>query len=149
MTRRAFAQEDADLSVNKVATSRLRKYKDIDLTLAVKTSTGDVYKKIDAAAVKQSVKNLIMTNRLEKPFNPSFGADIRGLLFELVDYTDGFMLKERIIQSIRQYEPRAEITDISVKGNDAYKNTVNATVTFRIISTAEVVQFSTNLVRLR
>tara|TARA_Y100000389_G_C17462204_1_gene522663 strand:- start:2185 stop:2634 length:450 start_codon:yes stop_codon:yes gene_type:complete len=149
MTRRAFAQEDADLSVNKVATSRLRKYKDIDLTLAVKTTTGDVYKKIDAAAVKQSVKNLIMTNRLEKPFNPSFGADIRGLLFELVDYTDGFMLKERIIQSIRQYEPRAEITDISVKGNDAYKNTVNATVTFRIISTAEVVQFSTNLVRLR
>jgi phage baseplate assembly protein W len=95
------------------------------------------------------VKNLIMTNRLEKPFNPSFGADIRGLLFELVDYTDGFMLKERIIQSIRQYEPRAEITDISVKGNDVYKNTVNATVTFRIISTAEVVQFSTNLVRLR
>jgi|TARA_B100001094_G_scaffold332982_1_gene407683 hypothetical protein len=149
MTRRAFAQEDADLSVNKVATSRLRKYKDIDLTLAVKTTTGDVYKKIDAAAVKQSVKNLIMTNRLEKPFNPSFGADIRGLLFELVDYTDGFMLKERIIQSIRQYEPRAEITDISVKGNDVYKNTVNATVTFRIISTAEVVQFSTNLVRLR
>ena len=149
MTRRAFAQEDADLSVNKVATSRLRKYKDIDLTLAVKTTTGDVYKKIDAAAVKQSVKNLIMTNRLEKPFNPSFGADIRGLLFELVDYTDGFMLKERIIQSIRQYEPRAEITDISVKGNDAYKNTVNATVTFRIISTAEVVQLSTNLVRLR
>ena len=121
MTRRAFAQEDADLSVNKVATSRLRKYKDIDLTLAVKTTTGDVYKKINAAAVKQSVKNLIMTNRLEKPFNPSFGADIRGLLFELVDYTDGFMLKERIIQSIRQYEPRAEITDISVKGNDVYK----------------------------
>ena len=149
MTRRAFAQEDANLSVNKVAISRLRKYKDIDLTLAVKTTTGDVYKKIDAAAVKQSVKNLIMTNRLEKPFNPSFGADIRGLLFELVDYTDGFMLKERIIQSIRQYEPRAEITDISVKGNDEYKNTENATVTFRIINTAEVVQFSTNLVRLR
>ena len=149
MTRRAFAQEDANLSVNKVAISRLRKYKDIDLTLAVKTTTGDVYKKINAAAVKQSVKNLIMTNRLEKPFNPSFGADIRGLLFELVDYTDGFMLKERIIQSIRQYEPRAEITDISVKGNDEYKNTVNATVTFRIINTAEVVQFSTNLVRLR
>lgn len=149
MTRRAFAQEDANLSVNKVAISRLRKYKDIDLTLAVKTTTGDVYKKINAAAVKQSVKNLIMTNRLEKPFNPSFGADIRGLLFELVDYTDGFMLKERIIQSISQYEPRAEITDISVKGNDEYKNTVNATVTFRIINTAEVVQFSTNLVRLR
>ena len=63
MTRRAFAQETTNLGTNTVGVSRQIQYSDIDLTLGVKP-TGDVYKKLDAAAVRQSVKNLIMTNKL-------------------------------------------------------------------------------------
>ena len=149
MTRRAFAQEDADLGTNLVSVSRTRRYKDIDLTLAVKTTTGDVFKKLDAAAVKQSIKNLIMTNQLEKPFRPNYGADIRSSLFELADYGDDTIIKDKIVTNIRRFEPRAEIVDVIVNSVEGYKNTIDVTITFEIKSTSEVVQFTTNLARLR
>jgi phage baseplate assembly protein W len=129
--------------------SRKVQYKDIDLTLAVKPTSGDVYKKLDAAAVKQAVKNLIMTNELEKPFRPNYGANLRDLLFELADYGDDYIIEERIINSIERFEPRAEIVDIRVSEVDGYKNTIDTTITFKILNTSEVVEFTTNLARLR
>jgi phage baseplate assembly protein W len=150
MTRRAFSQEDGgDLETNNVSVSRKVQYKDIDLTLAVKPTSGDVYKKLDAAAVKQAVKNLIMTNELEKPFRPNYGANLRDLLFELADYGDDYIIEERIINSIERFEPRAEIVDIRVSEVDGYKNTIDTTITFKILNTSEVVEFTTNLARLR
>tara|TARA_Y100000389_G_scaffold163016_1_gene166092 strand:+ start:195 stop:644 length:450 start_codon:yes stop_codon:yes gene_type:complete len=149
MTRRAFAQEDADLGTNSVPVSRTRRYKDIDLTLSVKPTTGDVYKKLDAAAVKQAIKNLIMTNQLEKPFRPNYGANIRSSLFELADYGDDTIIKDKIITNIRRFEPRAEIKEVVVNAVEGYKNTIDVTITFEIKSTSEVVQFTTNLARLR
>jgi phage baseplate assembly protein W len=150
MTRRAFSQEDGgDLGTNNVSVSRKVQYKDIDLTLAVKPTSGDVYKKLDAAAVKQAVKNLIMTNELEKPFRPNYGANLRDLLFELADYGDDYIIEERIINSIERFEPRAEIVDIRVSEVDGYKNTIDTTITFKILNTSEVVEFTTNLARLR
>ena len=82
--RNAFAVEDKNLSVSTILTSRKVAYKDIDLTFKNKPS-GEVFKKQEAAAVKQAVKNLLLTNYGEKPFNPDFGADLRSLLFELAD----------------------------------------------------------------
>lgn len=150
MTRRAFSQEDGgNLGTNNVSVSRKVQYKDIDLTLAVKPTSGDVYKKLDAASVKQAVKNLIMTNELEKPFRPNYGANLRDLLFELADYGDDYIIEERIITSIQRFEPRAEIVDIKVSGVDGYKNTIDTTITFKILNTSEVVEFTTNLARLR
>ena len=149
MTRRAFAQEDADLGTNSVPVSRTRRYKDIDLTLSIKPTTGDVYKKLDAAAVKQAIKNLIMTNQLEKPFRPNYGANIRSSLFELADYGDDTIIKDKIITNIRRFEPRAELKEVIVNSVVGYKNTIDVTITFEIKSTSEVVQFTTNLARLR
>ena len=49
---RSLSFEDANINVGStVATSRNVPYSDLDLTFANKT-TGDVYKKVDAAAVK-------------------------------------------------------------------------------------------------
>jgi hypothetical protein len=59
MVTRAFAVEDGNLNTTSLVTSRNRLYKDIDLTFAKKPS-GEIYKKTDAAAVKQAVKNLII-----------------------------------------------------------------------------------------
>ena len=48
---RVFAQEDGNLNVLPITTSRVVAFSDIDLTFAAKQS-GDVFKKSDAAAVK-------------------------------------------------------------------------------------------------
>ena len=59
-------------------TTVAREYKDLDLSFAPKRGTmfedgirrGDVYKKEDIKAIDQSIQNILLTNRYEKPFNP-------------------------------------------------------------------------------
>ena len=58
---RAFSTEDGNLQTTSILTSRIRTYSDIDLTFA-KKSNNDVFKKNDAAAVKQAVKNFVFSN---------------------------------------------------------------------------------------
>ena len=150
MTRRAFSQEDGgDLETNNVSVSRKVQYKDIDLTLAVKPTSGDVYKKLDSAAVKQAVKNLIMTNQLEKPFKPRFGANIRNLLFELIDNNSDVLVRKRLFSAITRSEPRVRVLDIRVSYTDNYSNTLDTTITFKVLNSPEVFQITTNLARLR
>ena len=61
MPAKAFALEDGNLNTTKITSTKAVSYKDMDLFFSPKPS-GDIYKKQDAAAVKQSVKNILMTN---------------------------------------------------------------------------------------
>ena len=87
---------DGNLSnSNRVVKERL--YSDIDLTFFARTSTdGDVFKKTDAASVKQALKSLLLTNKFEKPYKPAFGGNLNGLLFELADADTGSEIASRI-----------------------------------------------------
>jgi len=143
-----LSTEDKDLQNSALTTSRSRVYSDIDLSFAVNTSTGDIFKKKDAAAVKQSVKNILQTNRFEKPFKPDFGADIRGLLFELADDDSEDDLREQIIGSISRFEPRADIQNLDVNFT-VDQNTVRVRIEFKILSIDETVSLETTVSRLR
>ena len=110
---RAFAIEDGNLQTASLTVAKTNVFKDIDLTFTNKPS-GEIYKKEDAAAVKQALKNLILTNRFEKPFRPNYGGDLRAQLFELNDDLTGFRVRERIIKQIEAHEPRARIIRLIV-----------------------------------
>ena len=75
MVTKAFSLEDGNLSRKTLLGTKTKEYKDIDLTFTNKPS-GDIYKKNEAAAVKQAVKNLLLTNSTEKPFEPYYGGDL-------------------------------------------------------------------------
>jgi phage baseplate assembly protein W len=145
---RSFAVEDKDLGSRSIIASRSRLYKDIDLTLAIKPD-GDIFKKTDAAAVKQAIKTLILTNFGEKPFQPFFGGNIRALLFELAnDLGLEDEIKYYIELAVNNFEPRAEIISIDVNLlEDA--NDLRVTIEFKILSTEEVVIFTTDISRIR
>mgnify|MGYP001393784316 FL=1 len=147
--RRAFAQEDINsLATANVATTRNVDYKDIDLTFTAKTTSGEIFKKNNAAAVKQAVKTLIMTNLLEKPFKPEFGGDIQGMLFELADDRASVTIRRNIVSNLKRYEPRAKIISLDVEAKPD-NNAIAVDLTFKIVNTEEVVNFSTTLSRLR
>lgn len=148
MTRRAFAQEDSNLNTASVKTSRTKEFVDIDLAFKAKTTSGEIFKKKDASAVKQAVKNLIQTNLLEKPFLPDFGGDIRGQLFELADRGQSGLIRRNIIRNINVYEPRAKILDLIVSLHPD-NHTLNVTVKFSVQNLDEQVEFTTTLTRLR
>lgn len=147
MARKYFSLEDGDLQTRSLVTSRNKVYADIDLSFS-KRPSGDVYKKTDAAAVKQSVKNLLLTNIGEKPFNPYFGGGLNDLLFELADNNLNGLLEEQIISAIENWEPRAQLISIS-PNIQPDRNTARVKIIFQVISTSEEVVFETTVARLR
>ena len=146
-TTKVLSNQDGDLSKVSIITSRNRAYKDIDLSFSRKPN-GEIYTKTDAAAVQQSIKNLILTNHFEKPFQPFFGGNIRALLFELADDDVEDDVRENIIDTVESYEPRVILRDIQVN-LESDINTLKVSITYQIISTEEEYTFTTAISRLR
>ena len=142
-----LAAEDVSLGSSSIIGSRTKVYKDIDMTFAVRPS-GEIFKKTDAAAVKQAVKNLMLTNHFEKPFQPKFGANLRALLFDLADEEAEEDIEERCKLAIGVFEPRAEALNVTAISNPD-RNSIQVVLEFRVINTEELVKFTTTLARLR
>jgi len=147
MVTKAFSIEDGNISTRSILVARKREYKDIDLSFTPKT-TGEIYKKTNAAAVKQAVKNLLLTNRTEKPFEPYYGGELSKFLFELSSDFDEQDIKDHIVLAIENYEPRARVLDIQVYiFPDSYE--VKVTVVFEIVATSEITSVEVSLARTR
>jgi len=144
----AFSIEDKNLDVSTILTSRSRAYKDIDLTFKNIPISGEIYKKTEAAAVKQAVKNLVMTNFGEKPFNPEFGGHVQSLLFELANEDTEEEIEEQILSAINRHEPRAVALSV-IAISDPDRNSVDVTIVFQVVNTQEEVSLSIALARLR
>lgn len=146
-TTRVLSREDGNLNSVSVISTRNKIYRDIDLSFLAKDN-GEIYVKRDAAAVKQAVKNAVLTNHFEKPFQPFFGGNIRSLLFELAydDVADD--IEDNIRATLEYYEPRARIINIIVNSTPD-ENSINVTIEFQVVSTQEVVTLTTAVSRLR
>lgn len=150
---KVLSMEDKDLGTIPSVTLRTRSYTDLDLSFTTKPNFGsglktDVYKKFDADAVKQSVKNLILTNHFEKPFDPYFGGNISRLFFELADDLTESEVEDDIKYAIETFEPRVEILNIFAT-IDPDTNSCTARVVFKVISTNTVTTLETDIARLR
>jgi phage baseplate assembly protein W len=144
---KVFSAEDGNLSNVPLTSSITRGYKDIDLTFTAKPA-GDVYKKTDAAAVKQAIKNILMTNRGEKPFLPKFGGNLNDFLFNLSSEFSPFDIEEAVTMAVNNYEPRARVLKVD-SSLEADNNSIRVEVTFQIISTSVVETTTVSLTRLR
>jgi len=133
-----FSPDDKDLNKSPRVT-RERAFSDVDLTLDARVAPtyssgdGDVLRKVDAAAVKQSLKNLLLTNRFEKPFRPAFGGDLGGLLFEMMDETTADKMIQQIRASVKRFEPRAIITNLKIVATPDY-NQISVVIEFRVVN---------------
>lgn len=145
--RRVLSTEDGNLEKSTLLATRTIDYIDIDLTFN-KRPAGDIFKKRDGAAVKQSIKTLLLSNNFEKPFNPFFGADLTGMLFELADDNSESEVRDKVIDAVEQFEPRVTIESLDVNLLPD-QNDMRVKIVFRVISTEEVITFTTNLSRLR
>jgi phage baseplate assembly protein W len=126
----------------------MAKYIDIDLDFLAHPTTGDVTTKSDLESVKRSIRNLVLTSKYERPFQPYLHSGIRGLLFEPLSPITAFSIRQNIIDVIKRYEPRAELMEVQVKA-DADKNAFHVTIYFRIINTGDSAVVGLMLERLR
>jgi phage baseplate assembly protein W len=146
---KATSIEDGNQLTPAIISTRARNYSDLDLTFTART-TGDVFKKTDAAAVKQSVKTILQTNYGERPFQPLFGGNLRARLFEnFTDEENAFFIEEAIKEVIAFYEPRARVISAVVNDASVDRNYLGVRVEFQIVNTEEVVVLETNISRIR
>jgi len=147
MVTRALSIEDGNLNRATIITARSVDYSDIDLTFEAKGS-GDIFKKTDGAAVRQAVKNLLLTNPGEKPFRPNYGAGLNNLFFELADIDAEIEIADAITLAVENFEPRAKVLNVRVNSQPD-RNSIAVTVEFQVISTNEVIVLETTIARLR
>ena len=96
----------------------VRTYKDLDLNFKAHPVTKDVLKKTGDAAITTALRNLILTSRYEKVFQPLYGSRVRGLLFENVSFIVANLLETEILQTIKTYEPRVTVQAVRVQANN-------------------------------
>ena len=105
-------------------------WKDLDLLFRVHPVTGDVVTRTDVEAVKRSVKNIVLTNKYERPFKPNFGTSLRELLFELNTSRQLKKVQRRIKETLEKTEPRIMNVSVLLSNNDSHE--VNITIVYDI-----------------
>lgn len=117
--------------------ARSRDYTDIDFGFRANPVTGDVSLKRGTEAIKQSVRNILLTNKGERPFDPEFGSNIRSQLFENFDPITEALLSDEIRTALRNYEPRVRVLDVRVDGRPD-SNRVDVTLNYEIQSPDQI-----------
>ena len=92
----------------------MARYQDIDSLFDAHPLTGDLIVKTDANAIKQSIRNLVTYNFYEKPFNPTVASEVNGFLFGNGSSSDRILLENAIKQVIENFEPRANVSLVTV-----------------------------------
>lgn len=126
----------------------VRQFRDLSMLFTAHPVTGDVVSKVDAAAVKQSIRNLVLTMNYERPFHPEKGCQVYGLLFENVDIISLQIAKQSIINVITQYEPRANLIEVVLE-DLSHLNAINIIIYFSVLNNDVVEQISVYVDRLR
>ena len=128
---------------------RVRVYKDLALSFEKNDNTKDVIVKKDIEAVKQSVRNLILTNHYERPFHPEIGSNVTAILFEPMNPITANSLTRVIEEVIVNFEPRARLVSVDARPN-LDRNAYEVTISFYIRNIpGELVQLNTLLERSR
>jgi hypothetical protein len=112
---------------------------DLDLNFTKHPLSRDVSVKIGEDAIKQSLKNIILYNLLEKPFNIGLNLNIREYLFENFDIFYEQQLKEQILKIVALYESRVTINNIDITFDEKTLG-LNITINYTIIGQEQIDQ---------
>ncbi len=123
------------------------RYKDLDIFFTPHPVTGDITVKTDTDAVRRSVRNIILTNKYERPFKPNFGGSLRDMLFELDTMPKIRRASDRIKKELTTFEPRVNNVQVIFEEND--NNEVRCTILYDIANSVSNQQVEFTLTRAR
>jgi phage baseplate assembly protein W len=123
-------------------------FSDLGITMTAHPITGKVTVKKNAEAVIGALKNLILTNRFERPYDPLFGADIRSRLFENFDPIEQVNIEEDIKSAIKNFEPRVRINEVRVVASPN-SNRVQIGISFYVSNEAQPITVGLEIERTR
>lgn len=123
-------------------------YADFHKNLTRNPLSNDLAVKRDEEAIKESIKNLVLTDRGERLFQPNLGGDIRATLFENNTPATIKIVQERIKSTIESFEPRVELLDVEAT-SFLDGNTLEVKIIFYIRNSETPVSVTVFLERVR
>jgi phage baseplate assembly protein W len=129
-------------------TKKQELYSDFFMNLDENPVSLDLARKTNEEAVKQSIKNLLLTDKGERPYQPNLGCNIRQMLFDNITPDILILMREMIRDTLDAYEPRADIIGVDVTST-IDDNAVDIAVVFKVINSSEPVTLVTSLTRVR
>lgn len=137
--------------VATVFTGRAKKinlYQDFKKNLERSPVSNDLTVFKDEDAVKESIKNLILTDRGERLMQPNIGGNLSAMLFENLTPAVLTIIEDQVASTIKTYEPRAELIEV-VASSNIDDNTVAVKIVFYIKNVQQPITLDVFLERTR
>lgn len=131
-----------------MAIRNTRQYSDFNLLFSTHPATGDVIRRNDEDAVKQSLRNLISTRHYERPFHPEIGCQLHGLLFENFTPVTVQVMKKTILDTINKFEPRVTVLEVRLREKPD-DNEIVCDIVFRLNNSDRPITLTTLITRVR
>ena len=125
-----------------------RSFKDLDLNFTIHPVKKDINTHKNEYAIINAVKNLVLTNHYERPFQPEIGSNIRRLLFENVDTVTASQIEREIVETITNFEPRVQVSKVDVLP-DPDNNGFKVELEFFVINNPSPITINFFLERIR
>lgn len=123
-------------------------HSDIPINLNMHPVTGDLIRIVNTAAITQSVKNIVLTNKYERFWDAEKGSSVSQTLFDNAVSDTEITIQLFIKTAIERDEPRATNVKVIVIPNFS-NNRYECTIEYTPINTLQTVTFDMILNRVR
>lgn len=128
--------------------NNIRDYKDFDLDFGRNPITNDLNKRLNANAIKQSIRCLVLTHFYEVPFHPEVGSQIYHALFENFTPMTRLTAERAISDVINNFEPRVNLNSVTIEENQT-SNALTVVVKYTIINSNRESELTFDVYRSR
>lgn len=95
--------------------------------------------------VRESIRVILMTERLERLRLPEFGGGLSHFLFEPNTVTTRHLIEDRISKALSEWEPRIEVEGVRVEADPHDAQGAIATITYSLVATQTRERVSVNV----
>lgn len=120
---------------------------DIDMNFGVNPLTKDLIIKRGRNAIKQSLKNIVLTSFYDRGFNVEFGANVYKQLFEADSLLTAKVIQTDIVNAIKNFEPDVEL--VGLPEVEISNNTLLVNIRYVVFNTTDTQLLTVELHRVR
>jgi phage baseplate assembly protein W len=97
-------------------------------------TTGGIAMSSDDQKIEEAIRLVLGTAPGERPMRPAFGCRIHEHVFASADATTAGLIAHEVKTSLRQWEPRVNVTDVDVGFDDDRPSIVYIDISYRVRS---------------
>jgi hypothetical protein len=110
--------------------------------------SGDIVKYTNENAVIRSIRNLLLTNKFDRLYQPTIGTNIYKMLFEPISSETSQNISIFVQETIKNFEPRAKVISVNVISDEENHRYI-VSIVVMVINKQDPISFNIALDRIR